>query len=433
MVLSILATIVMGGVAAVAKGLTRDWLHPATVFTVLWACACGLPVLIAPGIITSGSGALWILLNAVIVTVGGVGGTAFANRGRRRFARMTPTRPRPQALSHSALRVLAVACLLLGVLYVFLWLQMQGFVVAQVGDVDDVGRIARDMSVQRYSTMGQATTLLVQVLLSVFYLAPLLGGTLFVRRRNALDTSVALLCMVPSLAAFALQSTRSSVLFGGTMWATGYMTTRVYYGLKSRRVRVFALGLGVLAVPLLLVLIAAGDALRLGAVPTATDLGGAMLTDRVKTYMCGHVAALSIWLDDTKLSDLQPALGRYTLAGLYELIRPGSRVSGIVEGVVDLPTGSTNVYTVFRGVIEDTTLPGSLVVMLVLSFCGGIAYCRVLEGKERWICVLAASYAGTLVALTSIFNYNSILLALALYSVMWAPPWRRWRTAAWGR
>jgi oligosaccharide repeat unit polymerase len=425
MVLPILAVIVMGILAAAAKGMTRDWLHPAPMFAVVWMCSCGLPILMAPEIVTSSSGSLWILLNVAIVLAGAVSGTALADSGPHRVSSMTAARRPSEPLSNHVLRILASVCFLLGGLYVFLWVRMQGFAVSQIGDAEDVSKIASRMSLGRYSALGQTTTLFIQLLLSLTYLGPLLGGTLFVRRRSARDTALAVSSMVPCLASFALQSTRSSILYGATMWAAGYVTTRVYCGSKCRRASARALGTCALAVCAIIILMATGDALREGLLPTAAGLRGGLLTDRVKTYFCGSVPAFAIWFDDIKLSDTHAALGRYSLAGAYELIHPGTRQSGVISETVTLATGPTNVYTLFRYIIEDATMPGSLAVMLVLSFCSGFAYCRVREHKERWIAVLAACYAGIVFAIGSIFNYNSILLALVLYGAAWYLPRRR--------
>src|SRR5580692_5363205 len=83
MSVSIVATIAMVILGAVTKLLTRDWFHPAAIFSLAWACFCGVGLLLAPENITSSSASLWILLNAAVVTIGGVGGTAFAHSGHR--------------------------------------------------------------------------------------------------------------------------------------------------------------------------------------------------------------------------------------------------------------------------------------------------------------------------------------------------------------
>src|SRR5271165_2762722 len=85
-IISILALLVL---SAIARWLTSDWLHPATVFCSLWACVCVLAILIAPENVTSASAPLWILLNCILVVAGGLGGTkcagtTYGQRAKRR-------------------------------------------------------------------------------------------------------------------------------------------------------------------------------------------------------------------------------------------------------------------------------------------------------------------------------------------------------------
>ncbi len=424
MVVSIAATIGMLVLGAIAKVLTRDWFHPAPLFAVLWGCACGIAIVIAPENITSASGPLWILLNVALVIGGSIAGAACSGRNRRSRAESAGNAklcspPKP----NHGLSALTAICVVLGLLYALLWLRSQGVRADQIATLKGLGQTALRMSVARYSKTGNAVTIYLQTLLGMAYLAPLFGGTLFVLRHNRKQTGLAFISLLPSLVIFATQSTRSTTLFGATLWASGYISTRLRYGMTIQRLRPGAIAVGALGIPMLLLLIAAGDALRDGGANPGA--GRSFLTDRTKTYMCGHIAALSMWMDDSDLSTIQPAIGQYTLAGLYELVHPGTRVNGVIGEYSVITTGSTNVYTYFRQLIEDATSPGALLVMLSLAFCGGLAYSHVRQGRRSWMGVLAAFYACALFGITSILNYNSILGAFALYGLWWFVPDRQ--------
>jgi oligosaccharide repeat unit polymerase len=429
---SISATVAMLVLGVVAKVITRDWLHPAVLFPVFWAFACGASILVAPENISSGSGPLWILLNTVFVSAGAVTGTAFASTSQsRRAAHAAPIQPEAPVTSNQWLRRVTGICILLAMLYVVLFMRLQGIDAASLISLRSLARTAMIMSVARYSGTV-STPLYIQLLLTAAYLAPLFGGALYLRRQKRSDTALALLSMLPSLACFATQSTRSSVLFGGTMWVAGYLSMRPYLGIKAVKLKKRTLILFAAAVPLMLLMIAVGDSLRGGG---ASGIAGAqsLLSNRTKTYFSGHIAALSQWLDNTNFSTLSPSPGQYTVAGAYELIHPGTRVGGVIGQVVSITTGYTNVFTYFRELIEDATLTGSLVVMLVLGFCGGCAYRKVSERRAAWIGILAAFYAGALFGLTSIFDYNSLILALALYLVVCVLLWHEKEILAWAQ
>jgi oligosaccharide repeat unit polymerase len=322
-------------------------------------------------------------------------------------------------------------------MYVFFLLRSQGIGLAQITSVQGLGQTAVKMSLERYSNTTQDTGVAVQLLLSVMYLAPLFGGTLFVRRRRRSDIAIAALTMVPCLVSFAAQSTRSAVLYGATMWVAGYLTARIYSGLPLQRIHLSGamrrLGPAIIGlIAFIIALVATGDALRGGFAPVRGTIGDRLLSNRIKDPLSGHLGALSMWIDNTDLGEIDPSFGRYTIAGVYNLLQPGSRTSGVFSENVQLPTGETNIYTYFRALIEDASLPGSIFVMWSVGFLGGFFYRKVKEGRQSWNGLLATSYAWSMFGITSLFNYNSMLAAFALYCFWWAAPWRR-RVHAWGQ
>jgi len=418
---SILASLGIFALAFIAKFLTGDWFHPAAVFCLLWSYSCGIAILVAPEDITSGSGPLWILLNAALVVTGGVAGSASAcSSFSRRHSQGRAVIKVSRMLRDSKLRQITAVCSVLGIAYVILLLNSQGIRLTQVTTLEGLGQIASKITLQRYSGTAPNMGILVRVATSALYLAPLFGGTLFVYRQRRSDIALSLFTMLPSLLSFVAQSTRAAVLYGVTMWVAGYITGRISSGLRVQRIRVRSmfhkLGVGIIVFFALIALISSGQALRGELQTSSGDLRQSILSNLTKTYLGGHLGALSEWMDNTDLPEVQSSYGLYTFAGVYEMIVPGSRVIGIFNDYAMLPTGATNVYTYFRGLIEDATLPGSLLVTLVLGFLGGFTYRKVLEGKQTWRGILAGQYAWILFGITSLFNYNSTLLAIVAYA-----------------
>lgn len=429
MATAILATIGILVLGLVAKLLTRDWFHPATIFACFWAFACGVPIIIAPENITSGSGPLWILLNAIFVIAGAIAGTAFACTSRSRRSAAGRAETHRSAISRKWLRTVTAVCILVALLHIVAYLRVEGLSIASLTSLRNLSRTAMKMSVERYFGSGSVPRY-VELLLIAVYLGPLFGGALYLHRQKRSDTALALLSLLPSLVCFATESTRASILFGATMWAAGYLSVRPYAGIRAAELKKKSLLLMVAAIPLMMLLIAVGDSLRSGHANATTGME-ALLSNRVKTYVSGHVAALSQWLDTTDFSEMTHSPGQYTVAGIYNLIRPGARVIGVFSQRVNITTGQTNVFTYFRELIQDATLPGSLIVMLVLAFIGGFAYRKVFERKVAWIGILAAFYAGALFGLSSIFDYTSMILAFVLYWVAWAKPWHKRERPKW--
>jgi oligosaccharide repeat unit polymerase len=145
----------------------------------------------------------------------------------------------------------------------------------------------------------------------------------------------------------------------------------------------------------------------------------ALLKTRVNLF--SSPAVFSQWLE-VEGGNLDPAWGAHTFGGPAKLLEGESRVRSLgwqgtsveLAGYVFTP----NVYTAFRQLIEDFTLPGALVVMLLWGGLSGRAYWEVLRGKRRWLPVLILFYSVTLASyLSNWMNYNTLLLA---WLMLWA-------------
>ena len=418
MTLSIFATLALLLLAAIARFLTRDWCHPAVVFCLFWFCGCSLPVLVAPENITSGSGALWILLNAIFVVSGGVLGTALGcSSFERRRAASKASAPHAQVWPYSKLRSHTWIAIVLGLVFVPLCLRSQGIGLGELKSFQAIAKTALRMALMRYSNTGQSIPGYVELFLSASYLAPLLGSTLFVERRGRSDVALALVALLPCVASFAVQSTKAAVLYGATMWMSGYLATRTWRGFTTPQVRLRVFALVAASVPAIFLFLALGDFLRGGG--HAAQSPGPLIGNRAKNYVGGHLPALSYWLDQEDRNEGEAIPGRNTFAGLYQMANAGERLNGVYTESVSVSTGSTNVYTYFRPLVEEYTRPGSLLLIFGLSGVAGFSYRRVLDGSRGWTGLLVCCYAGTLWGVSSIFNYNSILLALLLYSLWW--------------
>jgi hypothetical protein len=126
--------------------------------------------------------------------------------------------------------------------------------------------------------------------------------------------------------------------------------------------------------------------------------------------------SFSHWLRDDWLS-VEPAWGARTLGGVYDQLGLAERQPGIWSDDLEFQVG-TNIYGAFRQVVEDVTLPGTIVLFAVLGMVCGLAYRRVLEGAVGWLPALAVFYA---LVLGSYFSnwmaYNSCLFGWVLFTV----------------
>jgi oligosaccharide repeat unit polymerase len=137
-----------------------------------------------------------------------------------------------------------------------------------------------------------------------------------------------------------------------------------------------------------------------------------------QAYFVGSVASFGDWVQGEIDFDRRGSLGlgAYTLVpGLLDLLGVKEREVGVTAEFTHIGYGQvSNVYTAFRGLVEDFSLPGSAVFLFFTGLLCGSAYRANMTGGIRgWpILVLAAFYGCTIYSpLVSLFVYNSIHLA----------------------
>ena len=129
-----------------------------------------------------------------------------------------------------------------------------------------------------------------------------------------------------------------------------------------------------------------------------------------------YLGVFAIWLQSNGLStSLHPTLGQYTFAGVFDLLHIHSRVAGLYTEQVVINGAGYNIYTAFRGLIEDFTIPGALLFLVLVGYGAELAYRRVRSGRLLFAGVLAAFYAATLWSfVVDVFIYNTIVLSFAI-------------------
>jgi len=126
-----------------------------------------------------------------------------------------------------------------------------------------------------------------------------------------------------------------------------------------------------------------------------------------------YMGVFSSWLQGHALSvNTHPTLGQYTFAGAFDLLHIHTRVAGLYTDQVQIDGAGYNIYTAFRGLIEDFTVPGALLFLALVGFGAQIAYLRAKSGDFLSVGILAAFYAATLWSfVVDVFIYNTIVLA----------------------
>ncbi len=389
--------------AIMMRLVSGSWLHPSPLFAMWWCFAGILPLIIAPYDPVSPGTMLWIIAASITVSAGAVIG----NGGFRTRIRAYNFEPRKIELQFISAVVLA--SIVLGLLSSVSFALGSGVSLRDMLDLQKLVVVSNQLYVARYAEPDAilvAPPRLSQALLPFVYIAPAVGGVLFVIRRKWQWKFVGLMSLAPAVAVTILQTTKAAVLFSFTLWVSAYLASRLRFGklgLFTKAHVTVGAALGSIAT----VFFFAVGLARMASTDTALL---EVVRLKLVTAAFGHMTVFSQWLGDYWNAPFNPTLGEITFAGPRELLGIQTRVPGVYGSVVDLVAGETsNIFTGFRPLIQDFTIPGALVVLLVLGFIGGVAYRLVTSGQWAAVPVLVAAYMTIFwTPITWFWIYNSL-------------------------
>jgi oligosaccharide repeat unit polymerase len=389
-------------VAVLARVSQGSWLAPSAFAGLAWSIYLFIPLFFAPEYQVSCLAVWLILLLVSSIQLGAylMEGDPKDYEGPREIAEHKNLVSR--LLWMVSLFALLSTC---GVLYLA-WLNMSenNLSFSQAGLL----ALGHLLSVARYS--GEQEPALARVMFTWVYPSALLGGIAYVLAGSKKTKLLSLAAFVPALLFSAVEAARAGVLIAVCCWLTGFFATKVY--LSSKHYHIFSSKSFLLAI---------GGVVLAGGFFVVTDAirgnGGnqefqiLLNWARMKAATFGYLAVFSRWL--TSGESLGLSLGSNTFAGLFDLVGFHARQTGLYTASVSLPgSEDSNIYTAFRGLIEDFSLPGAVLFCNVLGMCAGLAYKSTAEGRRRWIVVLSAFYAFLFWSpIVSLFIYNGLILA----------------------
>jgi oligosaccharide repeat unit polymerase len=406
------------GWAWLMRSTTGTWLHPGSFFSLWWCFAAILPLVLAPEEVVGPNAMLWIIAACIAVSIGAIIG----NMGLRTHlsVRPSPTTDREVFLFGTLVSVSIVLGFISNIAFAI------GSNVA-LGDVLDIQKlviVSNQLYVQRYDELPPAPPVLSQALLPFVFLAPALGGILFVLRKEKRWKFVALMTFLPAIVVTILQTTKAAVLFSMVLWLSGYFATRLRRGQLAVFTRRHVLIAGTAGTVLTIFFFAVSLARMASTDASLLDI----VLRKLLTAALGHMTVFSQWLSEYWNHTAEPSLGTGIFAGPLEMLGYSHRQPGLFENAIDLLLGETsNIYTAFRPLIEDFTIPGALCVLGAVGFVGGVGFRKVAAGNWSAIpLVLVAYYTTMWSPITWFWTYNSLTATLlAVAAVVFAL--RLWR------
>lgn len=400
-------------IALVARIWLRSWLTPGAVFASVWSVVAILSATQAGSQMSSGA-ILWIVLGAAAVFAGDVVGAFLVPRGEKTYNARNEQTWTTVTLPYWSW--LVGACIIAGFLFAVLY-----------------GRL-------RQPPLG-AQSLLVAV-----YLGPALGGLGLALSAAKMHRLLSILSLAPVFLVGAIRTGRSGIVLAMIIFGGAYLAGMIFK--HQGRVRVLTpRRLSALLIALMVIVaenfLFTHLRMQLYAIPNPglRDYLQAMNMDREKITIAwtlskynimGILPGLSQWLEEHSVTPSRLGLGYFTFQGPLRLIGLleerqvyESVTIGYVQefqGYIIDPLVLSNVYSLFRDLIQDFSEPGALLALFLLGMMGSVAYSSVAKRQIALLPLLMLFYITIGYSpLSSVFWYNSVnasLLLCVIYTIL---------------
>jgi oligosaccharide repeat unit polymerase len=399
--------------------VTGAWSHPAVIWAIFWFALTFLPLIaIWPARIEPW--AMIYILGAVIVfglPVFCYDWTQSVMIAQSRGHSATLTQPRFLVCAFFFIQACTILCLIVDMTW-------QGYSLREF--VMDPVRTSYRYLGARYSGTLKAN-FFSQTGTIINYIAAPLGGIVIARQRSILRVTLVLVfAFFPSLIQMIVYSDKGALFLVGAYFFAGILVARVMRG-DTNLLNATTIKAGLAAAILLFPILVFAMLSRGGG-----DWDGSERITKVifylNTYAFGHLFAFSDWFANYFFEETSryanpelPTLGFFTFLAIGRTIFPGYRLPpGIFDEYFSVPgVINTNIYTVFRPLIVDFGLIGSLVFVMFWGLVASLAYNGMLRQRSP-----ALNQAFFILTIGSI--YTSYIISLLIWNSIYAATFGLW-------
>ena len=300
----------------------------------------------------------------------------------------------------------------LGMLVPLLNIRLNGFSISSFLNFDAFLEMNSQMAVDRYSGAHKTSTMM-QILMIFEYLSPIIGGYHFASVNDRKNKLLGILGFLPALANMLVQNTKNELVGSILFFISTMMIANVYLG-KDIHIKFSSLIkwtltlLGALSGLILTMLFRLGE-INLQNIQTVLN--------KFLIYAFGQVPTFDYWLENYQ-GTLRHGLGINTFIGIFNFLGISTRSIGVYSEYVLIEGFPANIYTVFRGLIEDFGVLGSFIFF---SFIMGIvmfSYYSLIKRNNIYLSsfILLNGYFFVFYGfIISPWSYMSYILAMFLF------------------
>lgn len=375
--------LILAVVALVCRRSQHSWYAPSAAFSGYWVLMMGL------GLAGPGFSSVPVIGPASILFFV----IAYSLGASVPIAPGYPSAPTPEGVfNEKRLRKVVLVAITVGLAAIPLYAILDPAKVHFSFSVSGLRNFAREVTLARYVDLRPPPSP-VRIALIACYASAALGGILQALARQtkrSQSSLVGMISVLPSILYGIATTTKATFIWGVLLWVSG----QALYAVATRgerpafRAERFSKLLRGLSVGLLLVLATlASFVLRYG-------LSGwrevSVVLENLGKYTFAFLRNYSIWLGDFGVSSqAEFSLGQSSFGGISSFLGLSTRQFGVYQEVaLNGQSTSGNIYTVFRGLVQDFGILGGAACCLLLGLFSRYFY----EGvRRRWKMPLSGS------------------------------------------
>lgn len=305
-----------------------------------------------------------------------------------------------------------ISTICLGMLVPILNMQLNGFSINNFLNFDSFLEMNNQMAVNRYNGIHKTNTML-QLLMIFEYFSPIAGGYHFASSKDKRNKFFGIMGFLPALSNMLVQNTKSELLSSIFLFVSAMIVANIYLN-KKIHVKIRDVFKSIMVVVIIFIGLILTMLFRLGSI---TPQNVQVILNKFLVYAFGHVPAFDDWFGKYQgISDY--GFGTNTFIGFFNFIGVSERVQGVYSEYILVEGFSANVYTAFRGMIEDFGITGSVGFFMILMTVVAFSYHSLVRRTNIYLSsfILLNGYFFIFYSfIISSWSYISYIFALFLF------------------
>lgn len=387
----------------------HDKFDPARYFTIFWGGQIIIIYTIFHNVFSfTGYGLIYISIASIIFSAGTLFGRLLGvGISKRKYS---------YTLNDKRALFFLKTLLILSIIQVMLGIYKNGFSIKEILTFNALLELNSSASVSRYTTVT-SSSIISKILLVFVYVTPLFGGyllPLFSKRKKYW----CYLSILPSILIALTQAVKLALISSVALWSVGVLVSSYANNKFFIKMDITTIRKILVSFILFLAILFLSMIFRTGKFDVEIIKA---ISEKFINYAFGHLPAFDLWFYQN-VENLKPTGGIKTFYGITNFLGIAERKQGVFSELIYYgknysPGLGTNVYTVFRFIIEDFGFIGSYIVLFIAGSISGFTSQKVNKRADGLLfqsILISTLFFVSMSFATSVWAYTSYIATMVL-------------------